>query len=215
MTAFASPFDYASGFAGFVYSVLVPVVFIFTGICMVFTTTFLYRQISVFYKSANYIQIDLLNTGPLSVFALQPLRVFFGVMGTIAANVVILGSNEISRTATPIGIPMISFMIILLILVSIPMIKIRNRLGQKKARESLLISQAIAGDRSVLSESRIGVSQQEFLLPDLLYYQDRIQAVWEWPLHAHVRRIAFYVILPPLAWVLAAIVESFVETAMS
>ena len=82
------------------------------------------------------------------------------------------------------------------------------------SRAAELIGKAIAGDRSVLTNSRIRANKREFQMPDLLYYQDRIQSVWEWPLHTHVRRIAFYVILPPLAWVLAALVETLVGTVL-
>ena len=136
-------------------------------------------------------------------------------MGTTTAMTMIFTtSDELAKTAIPIGIPMITLMTILLVLVSIPLIKIRNRLREEKTKEFLLISKALAGDRAALSSSRISANQHEFQMPDLLYYQDRIQSVWEWPLHTHVRRIAFYVILPPLAWVLAALVESFVETAL-
>ena len=119
-------------------------------------------------------------------------------------------SEGLANTVIPIGLPMIALVFVLFLLVSIPLTRIRSRLKQAKIEESRLITQALTGNRLALNDSRISAHQDEFKMPDLLYYQDRIHSVWEWPLHAHIRRIAFYLVLPPLAWVL----ETFVETAL-
>ena len=209
-SAFFSPLiDFKAGFFAGLYSTFVSLIFIFAGICIIRTITFLYRQINLFYKVANTIPIDLLNPQPLAVFATQPLRVFFGLVGITATIPFTLSSSQgLANTVIPIGIPLICMVLILFLLVSIPLTRIRSRLKQAKIQESELITKALTGNRLALNKSRISVHQDEFKMPDLLYYQDRIQAVWEWPLHNHIRRIAFYVVLPPLAWTLENLLQS-------
>ena len=212
MAAFIGPIlDFSVGFLPGVYSTVVSAVFILVGICIIRTMTFIYRQIQVFYKVANTIPIDLLNPEPLAVFASQPLRVFFGLVGiTVIIPFTLASSEGLANTVIPTGLPMIALVFVLFLLVSIPLTRIRSRLKQAKIEESQLITQALTGNRRALIDSRISAHQDEFKMPDLLYYQDRIHSVWEWPLHAHIRKIAFYLVLPPLAWVL----ETFVETAL-
>ena len=216
LSAITAPFvEYGFGFGVGFYSTCITLVFMISGICMVRVVTFLYRQIRLFREAARTISLDLLNPEPLAAFANQSLRTFLGLVGLAATIPLTLSaSDEISRTFIPIGLPMMAVMLVLLVLVSRPLWILRGRLKAEKRTELALISRALNGERRALASSRISAHQEEFHMPELLYYEDRIRSVWEWPLHAHVRRIALYVILPPLAWVLAAIVELFVDTAL-
>lgn len=215
-TALGAPFtEFKNGLFAGTYSTLITLEFILAGICLVHLITFLSRQTRMFSAAARSIRLDLLNPEPLAVFANQALRTFLGLVGFAAMIPLLLNAtDEIAGTLVPIGVPLFCVMLSLVIVVSIPLWIIRNRLRQAKRRELQLIERARNGDRAALAESHISGHQDAFQLPQLLYYEDRIRAVWEWPLHAHNRRIALYVFLVPIAWVLAAIVEMFVDTAL-
>ena len=45
-----------------------------------------------------------------------------------------------------------------------------------------------------------------------MMYEQYVKDIWEWPIQGYVQRLVFYVLLPPLAWVLAALVEQIVDS---
>jgi hypothetical protein len=178
------------------------------GICVVRNTTFLYRQVRLFSRIARGISVNLLCTEPLGEFANQPLRTLIGTMAILSVMLFLLNSgDEMTSQYFMLGIPIQVLMLALTIFVSGPMWQVRNKIRQSKHRELEKVRAAIAGDRNALKDTCIHPHQADFTFADLLYYEDKINALWEWPLNAHVRRIVFYLILPPLAWSLAAFVE--------
>ncbi len=182
------------------------------GICSVRITTFLHRQTRLFLSMARSLEIDLLGTDLLAVFANQPIRTLTGTI-IFVSSMLVLGDldNALSNSYYTVGIPLQIVMLITTIIVSPPLWHLRKRVRSAKRRELKKIRQAINGEKNALLGSRIEGHARHFKLPDLLYYQDRIGAVWEWPFHAHVRRMAFYLILPPAAWLMSALVEIMVD----
>ena len=77
------------------------------------------------------------------------------------------------------------------------------------------MQRALPGDRDGLRASAFGPELNTFTAADLMYYEDRIRAVWEWPFEAHIRRLVIFGLLPPLTWVLAALVEIVFESALA
>ena len=189
---------------------------IIVGICSVRIMTFLHRQTRLFLSMAKSLDIDLLSTDLLAVFANQPIRTLTGTI-VLISSMLALGDidNELSNSYYTVGIPLQIIMIITTIIVSPPLWNLRKRVRSAKRRELKKIRQAINGNENALLGSRIESHAQHFNLPDLLYYQDRIGAVWEWPFHAHVRRMAFYLILPPAAWLMSALVEIMVDSFLA
>ena len=49
---------------------------------------------------------------------------------------------------------------------------------------------------------------------ELMYYEDRVKNIWEWPIEAHIRRLVIFGLLPPLTWVLTAAVEVVFESVL-
>ncbi len=95
-----------------------------------------------------------------------------------------------------------------------PALLVRSRIRATKEAELAAVRRALAGDRSALDATSIRHLAGEFTAPDLLSYEQRIQQIWEWPIQGSVQRILLYVMLPPLAWVLAALVERLVDMAL-
>ena len=185
---------------------------IIVGICSVRIMAFLLRQTRLFLSMSKAIEIDLLSTDLLAVFANQPLRTLTGTV-ILISSMLVLGDldNRLSNSYYTVGIPLQIVMLITTLIVSPPLWHLRNRVRRAKLSELKKIRRAINGDENALQGTRIEAHKHYFKLPDLLYYQDRIGAVWEWPFHAHIRRMAFYLILPPAAWLMSALVEIMVD----
>ena len=183
------------------------------GICTVRNATFLYRQVGLFSLIARGVSVNLLSIEALGEFANQPLRTLIGTMAVLSVMLFMLNSSDslISQYYL-LGIPIQILMVVLTLYVSRPMWQIRKKIRQCKQRELEKVRAAIAGDRDALKETCIHPHQDDFTFADLLYYEDKIDALWEWPLNGQVRRIVFYLILPPLAWSLAAFVEMSLDS---
>ena len=91
----------------------------------------------------------------------------------------------------------------------------QRRIASAKHQELLAIREALAGRREALELSQIAGVADEFKTPDLMAYEQQIKNIWEWPIQSYVQRILLYVLLPPLAWILAALVEQIVDTFIS
>ncbi|MBV1905391.1 MAG: hypothetical protein KUG75_04885 [Pseudomonadales bacterium] len=197
------------------YIVLGALCFTIVGICIVRVTTFLWRQTRLFLELADTVKIDLLRAEDLAVFANQPLRTMIGTI-VLMSSMLTVGDidGELGTSYYTVGIPLQCVMLLSTIIVSPPIWFLRKRVRKAKRNELSKIRNAILGDPQALIGSRIEIHKDDFKLPDMLYYEDRIKAVWEWPFHAHVRRMAFYLIIPPAAWLMSALVEIMVDNIL-
>lgn len=90
-----------------------------------------------------------------------------------------------------------------------PMWELHKRMARRKQQLMLQINDAImhAPEDSGLDNIR--------LLEDLLQRRDRIRELHTWPLDFRIwRRLVFYILIPPLAWVGAALMEVIVNRTL-
>lgn len=83
----------------------------------------------------------------------------------------------------------------------------------RKSQELNCVSAALDGNLRALDHSLL----KDELSPskiDLLYYQDRIRSIKEWPFTDRIRALVLFGILPPLTWVVAALIEIYIESAL-
>jgi hypothetical protein len=109
---------------------------------------------------------------------------------------------------------MMSVWLFLVLVSLLPLLILRSRTAVAKKLEISMIRRALKGDKSDLSGSQFGERLASFDPADLMYYEDRIKSIWEWPFEAHIRRLVLFGLLPPLTWVLAAAVEVIFETML-
>lgn len=76
------------------------------------------------------------------------------------------------------------------------------------------INRAINGDKAHLSSSLIGDDADQLTKVDMLYYEARIREIKEWPFTDRIRSMLFFGVLPPLTWVIAALIEIFIESVI-
>jgi hypothetical protein len=88
----------------------------------------------------------------------------------------------------------------------------RNKRRAKKARELALVQRAIDGDRAALGESEMTGQIADYELLQLIAYRREVEALSDFPFTAsHAGRLTFYMLLPPISWIAAALAERLVD----
>ncbi|MFT4712335.1 MAG: hypothetical protein ACJAVI_003600 [Candidatus Azotimanducaceae bacterium] len=70
------------------------------------------------------------------------------------------------------------------------------------------ITLALWGDKKAVKTINIHVLDAPTTAADLLTHQMLLNFLWDWPIASHVQKLVLFGLLPPLAWVLAAMIEN-------
>jgi len=160
----------------------------------------------LFKRLAGQVHVDVLNTGSLTPFGSVAVSSTLAMIGAQAAfPLLIAGSDNSWVSSVPgliaTGVPMI-FLFLL------PVLPVHRRIVGMK-REML---------------ARVNDDMAPFSAPDrpdysalepLLTYRREVADASEWPFDTSVMgRLALYLIIPPLTWIGAALIEILVDTAI-
>jgi hypothetical protein len=161
----------------------------------------------LFHDLGGRIGFSLFEPTPLHAFArVGMLDVVIVVGGMAIATVQSIDVQfrlENYLSATVVAVPA---SIVLLIR---PMWAIHRRM---KARKLRLLGEIRALTAAAPESTRLDDMR---LLEDLLRRRDRVAGLRTWPLDIRIwRRLAFYILIPPLAWAGAALMEVFVENVL-
>ncbi len=175
------------------------------------------HQVQLFRKVINGSTIELLSLERFQWLVRQPLRFLLITVVLMSLYIVIYqflraDSNENFLYNTLL--PMLLVAIILGVYHLSPLFLLRTRIAEVKAEETRCIRAAIRGDRTALADTQIAHAADEFSTPDLLAYETRVANCREWPVEGALQRILLYGLLPPLAWVLAALVERIIDSVL-
>lgn len=179
---------------------------------------FCLRQAIVFRRVALTFQVDLM-TPELNNTISNPL-IRFVVVGFIGMSFGLLIFEMIPYPSLQVRMVQGSFFaglvwVVLLVVSFLPLLILKSRIAVAKAMEISVIRRALMGDLSGVEYSRFGERLRDFSPADLMYYEDRIKNIWEWPFQVHIRRLVIFGLLPPLTWVLAAAVEFLFDSMIS
>lgn len=197
---------------------LVMVSLLFTGVLVVHVISFSRRQIQLFSHWADEFNVDLMHTDECQVFTLQPMRYLLITVIYTSLNIIvyqILSAFDMGEQALQGQIPLVVLMMFCCLPFIYPVSVIRDRVAAVKQQEIESVRAALTGNRASLEKSQIAHISHEFSAPDLMMYEQYVKDIWEWPIQGYVQRLLLYVLLPPLAWVLAALVEQIVEAYVS
>ena len=120
-----------------------------------------------------------------------------------------LGAGEMMLLMMPWYLPAL----IIISLYIIPFNRFKARMRSKKIQELSSINAALAGNFLALENSLL-MGEDHPSKIDLLIYRDRITAIKEWPFTDRIRALVLFGILPPLTWVIAALIEIVIEGAI-
>jgi hypothetical protein len=167
-------------------------------------------QIISLIKAARAVHIDLFHLEQYSTLANPTIRVILCIMVTV--GMFPLGMFIFDDPVVSQQIGKLMVMVILPVIPALfgwvyPILILRNRIKLKKAEELDLLRLAINGEEQALTRSCIPKRGTDTTTADLLTHQMFIESRWEWPIAAHVQKLVAFGLLPPLTWVLAALVE--------
>ena len=173
--------------------------------------TFLIYNVRVFASLAReYVVIDLLNHSGLRGFSRVAVYSTFLLLGVLASFPLLIVDSESNYLSILPGFLALFLPIFFIFLV--PLLPIRKRIRTEKGRELALIQKRIneiTSDNSSLVDNNESLS----LIQALFEYRREIQQVPEWPFDSPaVYRLLFYLFIPPLTWVGAALIERLMDT---
>tara|TARA_B110000259_G_C13887535_1_gene351550 strand:- start:502 stop:732 length:231 start_codon:yes stop_codon:yes gene_type:complete len=70
------------------------------------------------------------------------------------------------------------------------------------------ITLVLRGDKKAVKTINIHALDAPMTAVDLLTHQMFLESRWDWPIASHVQKLVLFGLLPPLAWVLAAMIEN-------
>jgi len=163
----------------------------------------------LFRNLARRININLLNPRSLTPFGSVAVSSTLAMIGAQAAFPAMMLETDVAYiTFVPgliaTGAPMI-FMFLL------PVWPIHRRIVAAKRTELDRVS------REIINQPQAKPDDQRTyaLLNPVLTYRREIAAVPEWPFDTSViGRLAFYLIIPPLTWIGAAMIENLIDSAL-
>jgi hypothetical protein len=163
---------------------------------------------SVFSRLGAIAEPDLLRPSRQAPFGSAAIRPGIFLIGLLCSfPLLFLGE---SRPSMGVWFALVACILSLAGIVSMPLRGIRDRI--RKRRESILVALDHRLEAMGCRELD-GVSAQELRDMDtILDMRERVAQAPAWPLDlAGVRRILFYIVLPPLTWAAAAFVEMFID----
>ncbi len=186
-------------------------------ILIIFCADIVFRQLVCMMKVVRKMRIDLLNSEFYSTLANVMVRhiglYIFGMSIISLSHLVFtegdIGISEMLLVMMPWYMPGL----IIISLYLIPYNHFRHRMRFRKYQELNCITSALTGNLTALEHSLLRGEALPSKI-DLLYYQSRIRGIREWPFTDKIRSLVLFGILPPLTWVLAALIEVTIESLL-
>ncbi|MFT7246496.1 MAG: hypothetical protein ACI82A_003872 [Candidatus Azotimanducaceae bacterium] len=88
-----------------------------------------------------------------------------------------------------------------------PILKTRSRIIDAQERERTIATTGLHDERLECGKLAIRCDGAHYSVAELLSYLRFLDAIWTWPIRRNLARISFYALIPPIAWVLSAMVE--------
>lgn len=202
---------FAAGWSSIVNGyVLMPIAGLFMGI----STMVVILQGRCLIHVARNIKIDFLQLSDYSAIANAGVRFFLAYIPLLSflLLVLLLKDKETEALAIAFNLRLMLASIIgevmLLMLYGYPVWILRNRIRDQKTLELAQVIRALRGDKQAITKIQIHDLDAPVTAADLLTHQMFLESRWEWPIAAHVQKLILFGLLPPLTWVLAAVIEN-------
>jgi hypothetical protein len=157
-------------------------------------------------KIAKHIPINLFRTSQLTQLANPFLRGLLMLMVILSLMIYSTTLSNSQSVTTNIALPAVAVTSILAMVFIKPLLTLKIRIQHIKRSELACVEAAIAGEEPALKESLAYHQLKDASYTERLNYRQHVQAVWDWPLHEHIQKILFYVVIPPATWALSALV---------
>ena len=141
------------------------------------------------------------NLAVIVIFLFSIAYAWAGAMEQVAR------SSTLNKTLLELLIYFIIFMVFLIYYAVKPVLIMHARIVKEKTQEKARVRDALSGRREVLRDSPLHVVDGNSSRTELLVYYTMLDSLPEWPLGPHLYKLIFYVLLPPVTWALAALLQ--------
>ena len=177
----------------------------------------LLRQLICLMRIIQVIRIDLLHAQIYSNLANSMVRhIGLYIFGLCIISLSYIVFTEGALTVGEMLLVMMPWYLpglIIIILYIIPYHQFMKRMRSTKQQELNSVTSALGGNMRALDQTLLK-DEATVSKIDLLYYRDRITAIREWPFTDRIRALVLFGILPPLTWVIAALIEILIESSL-
>ena len=179
-------------------------------VAMMCAVTALVQNAVLFRRLAAHVKIDLADTSPLMAFGRVAVISTLALVGAQAALAILwFDAEQAVRTSLP-GLTVIAIAMVALFV--LPITPIRSSVAAAKQAELGRVLASLNGERVALARENADDRMTFARLSPYLAYRREIVAVNDWPFDSNiVSRLAFYLIIPPLTWLGAAMIDVAVE----
>jgi hypothetical protein len=186
---------------------------------VIFIIDVFFRQLRCLNAVSTRIRISLLEADHYAVLAnpmLRFLRLYIFGLCVIFASYTVFTSGELAFSALLVlMMPFYLPGLFMLSLFMLPYNRFKRRIHVAKTIELNHVHRALVkGDKAHLESSLIGEDADKLSRVDLLYYSERISKIKELPFTDRIRGMLLFGVLPPLTWVIAALIEISIEGAL-
>lgn len=183
---------------------------------VIFCVDIFFRQLLCLHEVCAKIRISLLEADAYAVLAnpmLRFLRLYiFGLCIVFTSYTVFTSGALAFSIMLIIVMPFYLPGLLMLALFMLPYTRYKHRIHVAKTIELNHVHRAIVkDDKAHLSSSLIGADADKLHRVDLMYYEDKISKIKELPFTDRIRSMLLFGVLPPLTWVIAALIEIFIE----
>jgi len=187
--------------------VLVPLEILLFGIAIGIVST----QVLALNHAARTIKINLPQLDRYSTIANPAIRLsilhLFGLSG-IALMIPFVSDPEFTESLKLVLLLMVAVAWPIVAAFFAPAFILRNRIRSRRQQELEAIYRSLDGDDQAIRTINISPHGVPVTTSDLLTHQMFIESRWEWPIAGHVQKLILFGLLPPVTWVLAAIIEN-------
>ena len=156
------------------------------------------------------VPIDLLHTQHLMAFGRMAVTAVLVVIGVQASFSIMFFGGVDSPSAWGPGLALTSGALIYLLFA--PVTPLRNRLQNAKAEALVALNEKLRNNHSIDALDTPAATTE---LGHLLTVRDELRRVPEWPFDMDLlARLGIYLIIVPLTWVGAALIENLVDLVL-
>jgi hypothetical protein len=175
-------------------------------------TTLTQQSIQFSRLGAKHVRVSLLNRGALAPFARVSISTSLAIIGALALFPLIGFEGEFHLAESLPGA--IAALVPLVIMLVIPVWPVHQRLLAQKDSELAVMNEKIQTCIASRTQEGPDTAYLERLAP-LLSYRREIASSSTWPFDiGNITRFSLYLIIPPLTWAGAALIENLVDSLL-
>lgn len=182
-------------------------------VVMTFVVTKLIQQAILFGRLGRHsVRVTLLNTSNLLPFARVSISASLAIIGALALFPLISIEGGLNVAESVPGV--VAMMVPLLVMFIIPVWPVHRRLRAMKSAELAVVNDKI--EALVPASAGAPITDEALLkLSPMINYRREIASTPTWPFDVgNVARLMFYLIIPPLTWAGAALIENVVDSML-